>query len=220
MAERPRSIQRDSFLRSLERPMASERVYNLSEAETFTERTGRALWKAVESGRIDRQYLRMGEHADGKPKLLFTREGLDIYIATSAASRGAIPSAVVEAVGIARDDRLRAEHEARIATEARRNIDLMPSSLPDAKLRVEQLKIERLEAENMLARNQSMLIEDVIAINREVDMELVASLRSMVYRAAPRLAAESDILKCRVILEQELQESMSVLERPAENVTA
>lgn len=215
MAKTKTSNQWAAMIAGFEPVRPGEKTHTVSQAARLCGVSEVALRKALQTGRIAPQDCRAGEWGNGKKITLLTQVAVDKYMAAREESGKSPKISNVE-----KEIEIRRARVEELKLEQSTYLPGMPDNLQDAKLRIEQLKIERLEAENMLAKNQSMLIQDVIDINREVDMELIASLRSFVYRVTPRVAGESDILKIRTILEEELAEAMAVLERPPTNGTA
>jgi len=203
MAKSKNSNQWDAMVAKFEPVRAGESAMTASDAARELGVSEAAVRKAMQSGRIAPADLRYRERANGKRVPLLTASAIEKYKASrspEAPVARKVPADVVQ--------------ESGAETVAPFHLEYAPAdNLQDAKLKEQNLKNERLVAENMLARNQSMLIQDVIDINREVDLELVAALRSYVFRVAPMVAGETDILRCRTILETEMKEAMAVLEK-------
>ena len=211
MAKSKNSNQWDAMVAKFEPVRTGESALTASDAARELGISEAAVRKAMQSGRIAPADLRCREKASGKRVPLLTMAAIEKYKASRSPDAPVTPRVVEEVAKEPVSDSLEPFH-----------LEYTPAdNLQDAKLKEQNLKNERLVAENMLARNQSMLIEDVIAINREVDLELVAALRSYVFRVAPMVAGETDILRCRTILEAEMKEAMAVLERnpPSDGTT-
>ncbi len=103
--------------------------------------------------------------------------------------------------------------------ETAQTIDLNYETVIDiasAKYRVEQLKIEKMQAELKLANNEVVLVEKVQAHERELALEIKASIRKAENKMAPLLAQANTVLECRAILEAYHREAFEAL-RPLES---
>ena len=83
--------------------------------------------------------------------------------------------------------------------------------LNTAKYRTEILKIIKAQDELKLKRNETIAVEDVIAKDRQIAAEIKAAFKQFIRSAAPELAAESNVLKVREILNARLNATVSVL---------
>jgi len=87
--------------------------------------------------------------------------------------------------------------------------------IASAKYRVEQLKIAKMQAEIKLANNEVIPTEKVMAYERELALEIKASIRKAENKMAPLLAQANTVLECRAILEAYHREAFEAL-RPLE----
>jgi len=90
------------------------------------------------------------------------------------------------------------------------------TDIASAKYRVEQLKIAKMQAEIKLANNEVIPIEKVMAHERELALEIKASIRKAENKMAPLLAQANTVLECRAILESYHREAFEAL-KPLEH---
>lgn len=86
------------------------------------------------------------------------------------------------------------------------------TDIASAKYRVEQLKIAKMQAELKLANNEVVPIEKVMAHERELALEIKASIRKAENKMAPLLAQANTVLECRAILEAYHREAFEALQ--------
>ncbi len=86
------------------------------------------------------------------------------------------------------------------------------TDIASARYRVEQLKIAKMQAELKLANNEVVPMETVIAHEREIALEVKASIRKAENKMAPLLAQATTVLECRAILETYHREAFEALQ--------
>lgn len=89
--------------------------------------------------------------------------------------------------------------------------------LTSAKLRNEQLKALQTEAAVKLANNETIRVQDAADIAKELGLELKAATLLFINKAASKVAAESDVVRCRKILEEHLIDVLSQIDALGEN---
>lgn len=85
------------------------------------------------------------------------------------------------------------------------------TDLGEAKLEKEKLAILQKQAEIQLGENEVMLVDDVAMIVQGIAHETKSMIRRAINQAAPRVAATSNVITCREIMEDKFRSCLDCL---------
>jgi DNA-binding phage protein len=80
-----------------------------------------------------------------------------------------------------------------------------------AKLKIEKLKIEKMEAELRQANGELLPREEVLAVYREIALELKAELTKMINHMVPAVRAADTVIRARAVAKEHIRKSLEKL---------